>query len=282
MSEIIEQYCYFNGEIIPVRDAKVSVNDIGLLRGFGIYEAMATANRKPFMFADHMARFHRSTDEVKLKIPCSDMEIASILQTLIEKNVAGTGEAVIRFILTGGTAIGGIEYNYDTPTFYILVEALTPIDAHYYTEGCSVTLFEYQRQFAQSKTTNYIQAVTLQQARKDAGALEILYFFDNVVLECATSNFFIVKNGIISTPKEDILLGITRKVALDVARPLFPVEERTVSLEDLYSADEAFLTSSFKGIVPVVKVGDRVIGDGKVGEVTKKVIAAFHDFEKNF
>lgn len=282
MTDVTEQYCYLNGEILPVSKATVGVYDIGLLRGFGIYEAMATANRKPFMFADHMERFRRSTDEVHLKIPVSDDEILTAIQTLIAKNVTGDGEAIIRFILTGGTAIGGIEYDYNAPTFYILVEPMVPLDATYYTDGCSLTVSEHQRQFPQSKTTNYIQAVTLQESRKAAGALEILYVSQNKVLECATSNFFIVKNGIIITPKDNILFGITRKVTMSVAQPLFTVEEREITLEELYNADEAFLTSSFKDVVPVVKVGERLIGDGKVGTVTKKVIELFHDFVKKY
>lgn len=282
MSDVVEQYCYLNGNILPVRDARVGVYDIGLLRGFGIYEAMATANRKPFMFADHMARFRRSTDKVHLKIPITDAEIATVIQTLVEKNVSAGGEAVIRFILTGGTAIGGIEYDYNTPTFYILVEPLVPLNPMYYTEGCSLTVSEHQRQFAECKTTNYIQAVTLQQARKDAGALEILYVADGKVLECATSNIFIIKNGVIITPKENILLGITRQVTITVAQPLFTLEERDITLEELYAADEVFLTSSFKDVVPVVRVGDHSIGDGKVGKNTQKVMSAFHTFAKNF
>ncbi len=275
-------HCYLNGKIMPIEEARVSIKDIGLLRGFGIYEALATANRKPFMFADHMARYRRTADQLHLKVPASEDEILAAINDLTARNVPQGQEATVKFFVTGGTAIHGIEYDYETPTFYMLVDPLVPFAPYYYSEGASVTVFEHLRQFPQLKTTNYIQAVMLQQARKDAGAIEILYTWGGKVLECATSNFMIVKDGKIITAKDNILFGITRKVALDVSRPHFPIEERDVSLEELYAADEAFLTSSFKDVMPVVKVGDKVIGDGKVGPVTNRVMELFHDFTKAY
>lgn len=270
--------CYLNGSFVPVSEAKIGVYDIGLLRGFGIYEAMTTFNRKPFMLADHLARFRKSAASLSITIPESDERFAQILDELIAKNVPEGREGVVRVVLTGGTAIEGILYDSATPTFYVLVEPLEPLPREVYETGCSVTIFDFQRQFPESKTTNYIQAVLLQKERREKGALEILYTHEGRVLECATSNFFIVKNGTIVTAKDDILLGITRKVAIDVARAHFPIEEREVSIEEMYAADEAFLTSSFKDVVPVVKVGERVIGSGAVGPVTKAVIEHFRAF----
>ncbi|MBI5004175.1 aminotransferase class IV [Candidatus Kaiserbacteria bacterium] len=275
-------YCYFNGQIMPIDEAKVGIKDIGILRGFGIYEAMGTASRRPFMFEDHMARYRRTADELHLKIPATEDEILAAINDLIARNVSEDKEATIKFFITGGATIHGIEYDYEHPTFFMLVDPHIPFESHYYTEGAVVTVFEHLRQFPQLKTTNYIQAVMLQQARKDAGAIEILYTWGGKVLECATSNFMIVKDGKIITAKEDILFGITRKVALDVARPLFTIEERDVSLDELYAADEAFLTSSFKDVMPVVKVGDKLIGEGRVGPVTKRVIELFEEYKKAY
>lgn len=270
--------CYFNGEIMPVAQAKVGIYDIGILRGFGIYEALMTYNRKPFRVRDHLARFRRSASALALKIPASDEEIRSAIEELLTHNIPAGREGVIRFILTGGEAIGGIEYDFETPTFYILVELFNPLDAAYYERGCALGVFEHQRQFPECKTTNYIQAVLLQKERRQSGALEILYTSKGRVLECATSNFFIVKDGRIITPKEGILEGITRKTAIEVAQKEFPIEERAVSVDEMHAADEAFLTSSFKDVVPVVKVGGRGIGDGQVGAVTKRVMELFHGF----
>ncbi|MHB1087117.1 MAG: aminotransferase class IV [Minisyncoccota bacterium] len=270
--------CYLNGAFLPVSEAKIGVYDLGLLRGFGIYEALTTFGRTPFRMPDHMERFRRSATSLHIEIPVSDAEMAEILAHLIESNIPDGKEAVIRIVLTGGEAIEGLRHNPKKPTLYVLVEELTPLPAEVYEKGTSLTVFDFQRQFPESKTTNYIQAVMLQDERVRAGAIEILYTAHNQVLECATSNFFIVKDGVLITAKDNILYGITRKVTLEQARALMTVEERDVSVEEMYAADEAFLTSSFKDIVPVVKVGERVIGDGRVGPHTKKLIEAFHAY----
>lgn len=278
----MDAFCFLNGQIVPVSQAKVSVYDIGLLRGFGIYEGLRTCNRKPFMLEAHLERFHRSAEKMALKIPATDLEIGTILGQLIEKNVPQGKEGLIRVILTGGTAISGIEYDHETPTFYMLVEEFKPLDQGYLENGCSVTVFDHQRQFPASKTTNYIQTVLLQDDRKKAGALEIMYTSGGKMLEGAGSNFFIVKNRVIATPKGNVLGGITRKVAIDIARPHFAIEERDITVDEMYAADEVFLTSSFKDVVPVVRVGEKTIADGKPGPVTKRVIGLFDEFTRTY
>jgi D-amino acid aminotransferase len=275
------KYCYLNGKIMPENEAKVSIFDIGLLRGFGIYEALTIINGKVFMPDDHLARFRKSADFLKITIPATDEEIRHVMDELIIKN--GFIRANIKFILTGGEAIGGIDYNRATPTFYIFTEEWKPIDEKNYTHGASVILHEHLREYPEFKTINYITAVPLQKKMKDAGALEALYTWRRQILECATSNFFIVANNKLLTPKDNILYGITRKVTIDLARKHgIRVEECNVSLEEVYGADECFITSSFKDVVPVVKVGNEVIGDGMVGEMTKKVISIFDEFTKNY
>jgi D-alanine transaminase/branched-chain amino acid aminotransferase len=129
---------------------------------------------------------------IDITVPASDEEIAEVIQTLIEKN--GFTETNIKFILTGGSAQGGIEYNSLTPTFYILAEEFSAVSEKLLTEGAHVITYDHARQYPEYKTTNYITAVRLQKQRKEAGAIEVLYTHDGKILECATSNFFIVKN----------------------------------------------------------------------------------------
>ena len=274
----MEPLCFLNGEVLPVSQAKVGVYDIGLLRGFGIYEALRSFNRRPFRLSEHLERLHRSANALTLTIPEPDERIGRIVADLIEKNIALGSEAVVRFILTGGDAVGGLELSPGRHTFYILVETLVPIPQETLETGCSLLVHEHRRFWPEYKTTNYITAVLLQEERKRAGALEILYTAGGKVLEPATSNIFFIKEGRIITPKADILEGITRKVTLEIARANWPVEERDVSVEEMYAADEAFLTSSFKDVVPVVSVGGKKIGDGLPGPVTKRVMRLFHEF----
>lgn len=275
-------YCYLNGKIIPVAEAKVGVYDIGLLRGFGIYEGLVSYNRKPFMLSDHLGRFHNSAAKMSLKIPVSDADIGIAVKELIARNIPDKKEALIRVILTGGEAIGGIEYNRDTPTFYILVEEFVPIDRRFLEKGCSVVVFEHYRQIAESKTTNYAQTVILQKDLKKAGALEVLFVSDGKILEGGGSNAFIVKNGRLITPQKEVLLGVTRKVVIDLARPHFPIEEREVAAEEMQGADEMFITGSFKEVVPVVRADETTIGNGKVGPVTKEIMRLFSEFTRNY
>ena len=125
------------------------------------------------------------------------------------------------------------------------------------------------------KTVDYITAVILQKKRAAEGAIEILYTNGSRVLECATSNVFIVKDGAVRTPDADMLHGITRKVALELARESYPVEERAVSVDELFDADEAFITSSFKDIVPIISIDERTIGNGMPGRVTRNLMERF-------
>ena len=279
----MERFCYFNGGIVPLQEAKVGLYDLALLRGFGIYEGLITYNRKPFAFADHMARMHRSAEKMQLKIPVSDSELENILSALIEKNVPKGKEGLIRIILTGGVAIEGIIHDPAHPTFFALVEEFHPIDRKYLSEGCAVATFEHQRQMPELKTINYIQAVLLQKTKKEKGVLEVLYTSGGHVLEATGSNFFIVQEGVIVTPKEGILEGITRKVVIELARSNgLVVEEDVVSTGAMYSADEAFITGSFKDVVPVVRVDDKKIGDGTVGPVTRQILQLFDSYARQW
>ena len=177
----------------------------------------------------------------------------------------------MRIILTGGRAINGIEYEFENPTFYILVEKFEPLPKELYERGAKLVTYNHLRFMPEHKTTHYITAVNLQKYRKEEEAVEILYVHDGEVLECATSNIFIVKDGKVITPAENILKGITRKVVLE----LIDVEERVILESELKDADEVFITSSFKDIVPINKIDDYEIGDREPGSVTQKLMLQF-------
>jgi len=275
-------YAWLNGEIVPLSEAKVGVTDLGLLRGFGIYEGLITHNRKPFMLKAHFERFHRSAEKMALVPPVSDEVIEAAILDLVERNVAPGKEALIRFILTGGPAIGVIDYDSATPTLFILAEEHKPIEPHYLENGCSVTVVDYHRDLSDIKSINYIKTVLLQKARKEKGALEIIYTSGGLMLEAGGSNVFIVKDGTLVTPKDDIVLGITRRAVLEIAKGQFPIEERPVTIEEFYGAEEAFITGSFKEIVPVVSADGRAIGAGTPGRITKMVLALYHDFTRSY
>lgn len=274
------RYCFLNDKIMSVEDAKVSVEDIGLLRGYGIYAGVTTANDKPFRLDDHLDQFEQSAKTLNLKVPYSREKIAEILEELIEKH--GFKRTNFRLILTGGKMERGIFYDQKNPTFYIITEEWKSLSREMYEKGASLVTFEHQRMLPEIKTTNYITTVSLQNYRKKHNALEILFVSKDNVLEASMSNFFMFKNNILVTPKDGIFCGITRKVILELAQKCFKVEERTIEVGEALNADEVFITGSFKDIVPIVKIDEKKIGNGKVGDNTKKIMKLFDDYAKQF
>ena len=251
--------CYLNGTIVPLTDARVSVLDLGLLRGFGIYEGITTFDGEPFYFNDHWKRFQHSARALDLTLPFSEEEALIAMRAVIATNSPGQ-RATIRMILTGGEARNGIEQVAGRETFFITAEPAVLLPKVFYTSGASMITYEHQRFLPAYKTTNYITAVLLQKKLKEAGAVEVLYSAGGAALECTGSNVFIVQGDRVSTPKENILHGITRKVVLELARGVYETEERPVPLDELLSADEVFITSSFKDIVPIISVDKKIIG----------------------
>lgn len=268
------EYCYLNGTISPVSEAKVSVLDIGMLRGFGIYDGLTAFGENIFRFGNHWNRFVDGAHALNLNIPVTLEKCQSIIKELLSKN--GFERSIIRMVLTGGNTLGGIEYDFASPTFYILIEKLTALPENLYVSGGKLVTQNFQRDLPEYKTTNYIRAVNLQNFRKEEGAMEILFTHDGEVLECATSNIFLVKDGVLITPAERVLKGITRKVILEITPSLnYKIEERIVEEKELQEAQEIFITSSFKDIVPITKIDDFVVGNGGVGPITKELMAEF-------
>lgn len=266
--------CYLNGSIVPRADARVSVLDLGLLRGFGIYEGITAFGGEPFRFSDHWERFQNSARALDLALPLSEREALEAMRTVIAANAPGT-RATVRMILTGGEAEGGIGHVIGRETLFITAEPAVPLPEAFYVNGASMRTYEHQRFLPAYKTTNYITAVLLQKKLKEAGAVEVLYNSGGFALECTGSNVFIVQKSKVVTPRENILHGITRKVVLDLARGAYETEERPISLDELFGADEVFITSSFKDIVPIVSVDARTVGTGAPGPVTRDLMERF-------
>jgi len=259
---------------LPLVEAKIGVEDIGILRGYGIYDGLAVFNGKVFRFPDHWNRLLSGAHILNLNVPVTEEKAEKIIEELAVKN-GFTKRANVRIILTGGQTLGGIEYNFENPTFFILVEKWESLPQDFYENGAKLITYRHMRELAECKTTNYIRAANLQNWRKEEKAVEILYTYDGEVLECATSNVFIVKNKTLITPAENMLKGITRKVVLEIAEGKYKTEERPVREEELKTADEVFITSSFKDIVPIVKIDDFEVANGQIGPITKDLMGEF-------
>ncbi len=275
----MKQYCYANGKIVALAKAGVPVNDIGLLRGYGVFDFFRTYNGKPFHFKEHFARFKRSAKTIGLTVPISGVEVERLIAQLLKKNK--DLDSSFRLVLTGGTTDDGISLS--RPNFYILAEDLYLPPATVYDRGAKLITCDYQRIFPGAKNTNYLQAVYLQKQKIKQQAIEILYLDQGRVLEASTSNIFLIKGDTAITPKENILHGITRHLVGRLARQhKIKVVERRVTFKELLKADEVFITATNKKIIPIVKINEQTIGHGRIGVKTKILMTAFAEYVKNY
>ena len=271
----MDPYVWLAGSLVPFSEAKIGVSDLACLRGFGIYEGLAAHDGEPFHFHDHWLRFERSARALGLALPETEEETLEAMRTVVRAN-APTGRALVRMILTGGRADGTIVHVKGREELYILAEPMRPFPAEWYTHGAHTITHPHKRPYPEFKTIYYIEAVMLQPKLAEAHAAEAIYVSGGNVLECTGSNIFAVKDGALITPKDDMLHGITRKVVLELAKEAdLPAEERVLTLAELFDADEVFITSSFKDIVPVRSVDEHAIGNGEPGPLTKDLMARF-------
>lgn len=268
-------HCYLNGKIISADKAQVSIYDIGLQRGFGVFDFLRVYDGQPFLLAEHLARLANSAKLLNLKVPLTAKQIAAMIKILLKKNKLK--DATVRIVLTGGHSPDGINYDYKAPTFFILIKPVHDYPKSFYQNGVKVITFDYQREPARAKTNNYLKMLSLQKIKQQKKAAEIIYFSQGLILEGATSNFFVFKKNTLVTPKDDILIGATRNFVIKLARKEFKVAERPLKVSELKQATEAFITSTTREILPVVKIDNLKIGNGKVGKNTKILMELFQN-----
>ncbi|MEZ0541009.1 aminotransferase class IV [Fibrella arboris] len=267
-------YGYVNGRIEPVDQIGVGVTDLGLLRGYGLFDYFLTYGGKPFQWDYYWARFQKSAERMNLPLPLTQAETYPILIDLLARS--GQPDVAFRFVMTGGYAPDSISIV--TPNLLMLTEPIHPVPDWQYERGIRVMLDEYVREMAEIKSTDYKRVMLLTDAIKAAGAQDVLYHKDGEISELSRSNIFLVTGNRLITPNRNILYGVTRRTILALAESDFQIEERPVLLSDLYEADEVFTTSTNKKVLPIVQIGDFQIADGRVGPVSKQLLARFVAF----
>jgi branched-chain amino acid aminotransferase len=270
-----------DGEIFAPHEAKVSVYDRGFLYGDSVFETIRTYGGRPFALDEHVRRLERSSELVGILLPVEP----SVLAAEIERSItaAGNTESYARVMITRGTGPLGLDPAHVTRPFRVIfVEPLTPFPAVMYRDGVSVITYRTERASDAAhgaKVGNYLAGMmALRVARRTEAHEALILDTKGRVTEGTTSNVFIVRGQTIVTPPDDagILLGITRAKIIELAPQIgLSVEFSSLLPADLMAADEVFLTSSMREILPVVRVDDAAIGNAKPGPVTRKLHAAF-------
>jgi branched-chain amino acid aminotransferase len=280
---------YVNGVITAADAAVVPVFDHGFLYGEGVYETLRTYNRKPFLFAEHMARLRRSAGMIALPVPLDDAAMAAEVQKTIDACPDGGPEndLYIRILLTRG--VGELTYNPKAtpqPTLVIITKPLPGFPAATYTNGIRVALVGVRRNHPdalnpQIKSNNLLNnAMAAQEALRVGADEALMRNHDGFVVECSQCNFFIVKDGVLKTPPlgDGLLPGITRQFVIGIAKDLgIAVQETGILPVDAQSADEAFVTGTTREITPVTKIDESEIANGQPGPLTKQLMAAFKE-----
>lgn len=234
--------------------------DHGFKFGDAIYETIRTIDGSPWLLGKHLKRLRASAKVLGLKVPYTNAEFAKQIERLIKKN--GYAESRVRITLTRGN--NGFDFMTCKKPL-VLIEA-TKLPKFKQSDGISVTTFEVERPAARIKSTSMLPSIL---ARRNSGEETLLVDRHGNITEGSFSNIFVVKGGVLITPKEGMLEGTTRNFILKKYRK---TKEAPIPLKNIYKYDEIFLTSSTKGVIPVIKVDGKPISNGKIGELTKQII----------
>jgi len=272
-----------NGQPATPEAASISVYDRGFLYGDSVFETIRTYGGKPFALADHLTRLARSAERVFIPMPVSLETIAAEVEqaTLL----AGNAESYIRVMITRGTGPMGLDPDLaEAPNRIVFVEPLVGPTPEAYAEGIDVILVRTARTTddtpaAGAKVANYLTSLlALREARRRGAAEAFIVDGRGHVLEGTTSNIFLVKAGkLVTAPEESgILAGITRAYLLGAADRLgIGVDLRNIHETELFDADEVFISSSIREVLPVVRIEGKAVGGGSPGPLTQRLHEAF-------
>ena len=279
---------YLDGKFVAKDKAVVSVFDHGLLYGDGVFEGIRVYDNLVFRLKEHIDRLYRSADAIDLKIPMTKTEaMEATIKTL---KVNGLKNAYIRFVVTRGVGDLGLDpRKCPKATVFIITDKIFLYPEEFYRKGLKIITAITRRNHPKAldgriKSLNYLNNILAKLDAIKAGTVEaIMLTHDGYVAECTGDNIFIVKGGALMTPPVDIgaLEGITRDAVVDIAKRIdMSCHEKMLRMEDIYAADEVFLTGTAAEIVPVVDIDGRKIGNGKPGEITLKLKKAFEELTK--
>lgn len=276
---------YLNGEFELADQAKVSVFDRGFLFGDGVYEVIPAYNRRLFRLDEHLERLQRSLDEIRLKNPYSTEQWKTCFEALIQKN--SFDQLSIYLQVTRGVAARDHAFPKQVqPTVFAMVNEMVPLNRTYYEQGVSaITLNDNRWSRCHIKAISLLPNILLRQQAVDQDAVEAILIRDNKVTEGAASNVFVVLDGQLMTPPKSVHLlpGITRDLIVELGQKNgVSIMEKDISLLEMQAADEIWLASSTKEILPVTQLDDKPVGNGKPGDVWRNMSEIYRRFKGTF
>ncbi len=276
---------YLDGQYVPEEEAKVSVFDHGFLYGDGVFEGIRSYNSRVFQLREHTERLYESAKSILLDIPISLEEMEEVtLETLRRNNIR---DGYIRIVVSRGKGDLGLDpRKCPKASVVVIASRISIFPPEFYEEGLEVVTVATRRNVPDAldpkiKSLNYLNNILVKMEANRAGVLEAIMLNSNgYVAEGSGDNIFIIKRGKLITPPTYVgaLEGITRQVVMDLAMEAgVEVLEQPFTRHDLYVADECFLTGTAAEVIPVVKIDDRSVGEGKPGPITKKLIKDFRN-----
>jgi branched-chain amino acid aminotransferase len=274
---------YLDGELVPEKEAKISVFDHGLLYGDGVFEGIRFYNGRVFRLEEHIERIFDSAKAIHLKISLTPAELSQAVVNTIKANQLRDG--YVRLVVTRGPGgLGLSPYRCPKESIIVIASKIALYPEDDYQNGlklvtCSTRRPSHDALSPAVKSLNYLSNVMAKIEAIAAGAEEgVMLNSFGLVAECTGDNLFMVKKGEIFTPPvaAGMLNGITRRVVIDLARQQgYPLFEKDISRYDLYTANEVFLTGTAAEIIPVRVYDEREIGDGKPGPITRALMVEF-------
>ena len=278
----MEPVVYLNGKFLNAKEAKISFTDNGFLFGYGVFGATRIYNGKVFRLESHLSRLQKST--ARLGIIVDTLELRTPVLETIRVNEREDGLVRITISAGEGSLIPDLRDCTD-PTVLITAVSYNPPTPDMYERGYRTVVSNLRRcsgsPVSEMKTLNYLESMLARQEARKAGYDDALLLNEKGNLsESSAGNVFMVKNGVLKTPPENsgFISGVVREVVMEIASELnIKYLETDLGLEDLYQADETFLTNSIIEVMPLVSVNDRTIGTGQPGIVTGKILERFRE-----
>jgi branched-chain amino acid aminotransferase len=274
---------YLDGKFVDSSEAKVSVFDHGLLYGDGVFEGIRLYGGNIFRLEEHLERLEYSAKAIMLDMPLTREQLSWATCETCRQNALT--DAYIRLVITRGVGdLGLAPWLCPKPSIFIIASKISLYPQEYYDNGLAIVTVPTRRISPAAlpptiKSLNYLNNILGKLEAKQFGALEAIMLNEQgYVAECTADNVFIAHKGELITPaaSQGALKGITRSTILDIAKDLgLPLRETNMTRYDLWCADECFLTGSGAEVIPVVKLDGRVIGTGKPGPITQRVLASF-------